>query len=335
MDVDDQIKCIKEICQKLKEITDLKFPAYGSLYFADTPFLPDSKLQLNADFCIGPHCGAMNWDCNVPMDNLYIIMILNQIEGPGSIETHKTLLQQGRTLLKEMAKNTLVQNAASPLMFHPDLHERNFFVSEEDPTIVSAIIDWQSTSIEPVFWYTDATPEFAVPIQDPKDEDKVEPKSEACAKAYDVCIQFFSTKLSAARALDEAYFRPLRYCYRIWEDGAVAFREELIQTLKLWKELGFTGSCPFPLPSHHEMSILQKDYKVSETAQQLKHSLSSLLNTASDGWVPSDDWEGTESAHRELFQGMLQELLRTEPDDDESIGGEDDLRGIWPFDLEQ
>jgi aminoglycoside phosphotransferase (APT) family kinase protein len=65
MDVSDQIRCIKAICQKLKEIVDLDFPAYGSLYFAETPYLPNSKLTLNREFCIGPHCGTMYWNCNV------------------------------------------------------------------------------------------------------------------------------------------------------------------------------------------------------------------------------------------------------------------------------
>ncbi|KAH8707034.1 hypothetical protein GQ44DRAFT_691782 [Phaeosphaeriaceae sp. PMI808] len=254
----------------------------------------------------------------------------------GSIETHKKLLNYGREMLKEMAKNSQIQKAASLVMFHPDLHKRNIFVSEEDPTVVSAIIDWQSTSIEPAFWYADAIPDFAQPVSDPSGEDKIEPKSEACAKAYDVCIQFLAPKLSAARSTEEAYLRPFRYCYRTWEDGAVAFREELIQTSQLWKELGFAVPSLFPLPCPDEIAVHQKEYKLFEAAHQLRHSLSSLLNTASDGWVPPEDWEGTESAHREAFEGILQEVLGNEqPDDDEPIRGEDDLREIWPFDLKE
>ena len=119
-----------------------------------------------------------------------------------------------------------------------------------------------------------------------------------------------------------------------WEDGAVAFREELIQKSVHWKELGLMESCPFPLPSPDELLRHQQNYKRFEAAQQLKHSLSGLLNTAPDGWVPSEQWEVTESAHREVFAGMLQEVLGNEqPDDDEPIKSEDDLREIWPFDL--
>jgi hypothetical protein len=254
----------------------------------------------------------------------------------GSIETHKKLLNYGRAMLKEMAKSSRIQNAASPMMFHPDLHKRNIFVSEEDPTVVSAIIDWHSTSIEPAFWYADATLDFAQPVYDPSGGHEIEPKSEACAKAYDVCLQFWAPRLSAAKSMDEAYFQPFRYCYRTWEDGAVAFREELIQTSRRWKELGFAVPSPFPLPCPDDIAVHQKEYRLFEAAQQLRYSLSSLLNTASDGWVPSEDWEGTESAHREVFEGMLQEILGNEqPDDDEPIRGGDVLTEIWPFDLEE
>ncbi|KAH9862723.1 hypothetical protein J1614_010816 [Plenodomus biglobosus] len=360
MDVSDQIRCIEAICQKLKGIVDLNFPAYGSLYFAETPYLPNSKVSLNRKFCIGPHCGAMYWNCNVGQPRYYHVVKPNQ--GPseycdglidtgisrippagsvpkrpryqGSTETHKNLLNYGRAILKEMAKKPRIQDAASPLMFHSDLHKRNIFVSAEDPTVVSAIIDWQSTSIEPAFWYADAIPDFAQPVPNFLSEYIIEPKSEACAKAYEVCMQFLAPKLSAARTLEEAYLRPFRYCYRTWEDGAVAFREELIQTSRLWKELGFAGPCPFPLPCPDEIAVHQKEYKLFEAAQQLRHSLPSLLNTASDGWVTLEDWERTEAVHQEIFAGMLQEVIGNEqPDDDEPIRDEHDLKEIWPFDL--
>jgi hypothetical protein len=86
----------------------------------------------------------------------------------------------------------------------------------------------------------------------------------------------------------------------------------------------------------NELAGHKKEYKLFEAAHQPRHSLSSLLNTASDGWVPREDWGGTESAHREVFEEMLQEVLGNEqPHDGEPIRGEIDLRDIWPFDLEE
>lgn len=105
----------------------------------------------------------------------------------------------------------------------------------------------------------------------------------------------------------------------------------------MWKKLGFEGQCPFPTPDSSDgLAAHQKEYKLLEEAQQPKHSLSKLLNTASDGWAPLENWEAIESARRELFEGLLREVVGNEqPDNDEPIRYERDLREIWPFDLKE
>jgi hypothetical protein len=235
-----------------------------------------------------------------------------------------------------MSGDPRIRDVATPTLFHPDLHERNIFVSDDDPTIITGIIDWQSCSIEPAFWYADEVPDFARPIAHSSVEDRLEPNSELCAKAFDVCTQYLVPKLSDPRLMDEVLFRPFRYCYRTWKDGAVAFRHELIETSQHWKELSLAGLCPFPIPTPEELAVHQKEYKSFETAHELRNNLSSLLNAASDGWVPPEDWEAAELAHREMFHGMLQAVLTNEnSDDDETIKGEGDLRAIWPFDTDR
>lgn len=248
---------------------------------------------------------------------------------------HCDLLEQGRKVIKRMATDPRILNVATPTLYHPDLHKRNIFVSPDDPTKITAMIDWQSTSIEPAFWYADEAPDFAQAVPDPASEDQLEPKSEACEKIYDISTQFFLPKLAEPRLMDEAFFRPFRYCYRTWADGAVAFREELIQTSRRWEELGFSEPCPFPYPTAEEIAAHAKEYKLFEAAQQLKHTLAGLLNTATDGWVPLEDWDATKRTHTELYKSLLAEILAMEdPDDDEPLKTEADLREIWPFDLE-
>lgn len=76
------------------------------------------------------------------------------------------------------------------------------------------------------------------------------------------------------------------------------------------------------------------EYKYFEAAHDLKNHLTGLLNTASDGWVPPEEWETAKLANRELFEMMLETVLNIEnPDDDEPIKDEGDVREIWPFDL--
>ena len=68
---DQQVRCINAIYQKVKEMVDIEFPAYGSLYFVDAPLDSGSKKTLNQRFCIGPHCGAIYWNCNVGESRYY------------------------------------------------------------------------------------------------------------------------------------------------------------------------------------------------------------------------------------------------------------------------
>jgi hypothetical protein len=169
-----------------------------------------------------------------------------------------------------MSKDPRIQDTAAPTLMHPDLHKRNIFVSDDDPTVITGIIDWQSSSIEPAFWYADDVPDFATPSSL---GNQPEPNSERCAEAFNVCTQFLTPKLSRPRLMDEALFRPFRYCYRTWRDGAVAFRHELIETSRCWNGLGLEGSCPFPAPAPEEMAMYQKEYRMFQAAQELRHEL--------------------------------------------------------------
>jgi hypothetical protein len=233
-----------------------------------------------------------------------------------------------------MAADPRIKKVAKPTLYHPDLHKRNIFVSKEDPTAITAIIDWQSASIEPAFWYADEVPDFAKALPDPSNEDRLEPKSETCAKVYDVSTQYYLPKLAEPRLMDDDFFRPFRYCFRTWSDGAVAFREELIQTSRRWKELGFSGECPFPLPNDQELIEHTKNYNLFKASQELKHTLAGALNCATDGWVPPEDWERVKELHPQMYNLLLQEILENKnPDEDDPLKSEADVREIWPFDL--
>jgi len=71
MTIDKKIGCIQAIYEKVKEMTDIKFLAYGSLYPTNTMLDSVSKQNLNKEFCIGPHCGARYWNCNVGESRYY------------------------------------------------------------------------------------------------------------------------------------------------------------------------------------------------------------------------------------------------------------------------
>ncbi|KAA8645909.1 aminoglycoside phosphotransferase family protein [Aspergillus tanneri] len=352
MSGDQQVRCIDAIYRTTKEIVNLEFPAFGSIYFDNVLGSACKQLLVNG-FCVGPHCSSRYWDCDAGEQRYYYYAKKNY--GPwlsigeycdglidaglsrvppvdaepekrpiyyGSAKTHLGLLECARSVLKQMAMDPRIRNSATPVLFHPDLHIRNIFVSEDNPSVITSIIDWQAASIEPAFWYSNKIPDFAT-------------GSETCTKAFELSSQFLTPKLSGPRLMNDSLFRPFRYCYRTWKDGAVALRHEIIKTTRLWKELGFKGQCPYSLPAPEELANHEKEYKLFEAAQHLRTDLSGLLNTASDGWVPSDSWKATKIAHKELFDGMLQAVLSNpDLDDDEPVKDELTLRSIWPFDID-
>ena len=66
MSGDQKVACIDAIYKKLREMVDLNFSAYGSIYFSTTPLGSSSSLPLDGDFCLGPHCGTRYWACGDP-----------------------------------------------------------------------------------------------------------------------------------------------------------------------------------------------------------------------------------------------------------------------------
>ena len=263
----------------------------------------------------------------------------------GSIEEHIRLLSISREVIGRLIDNPVIQNAASPTLLHADLHKRNIYVSDDDPTLVTGLIDWQSTSVEPAFVYASETPDFAaLPDHDPladdgretpagkreTDEDKKYKDALRCSQTFDVCMKGFVPKLRAARALDETLLRPFRYCHTSWRDSAAAVRQELIEVSKNWKELGLAGSCPY-LPSEEELAEHKKQYEDFENVQKLKLWLIRVLDTNSDGWVPADAWEWSKMAHRDAFEKWMQTARDAERIGDNEMT-EEKARRMWPFD---
>ena len=68
---DQQIRCIESIYRKVRQVVDMNFPGYGSLYFLDAPFDSASKLPLSQGICIGPHCGVRYWGCDAGEPRYY------------------------------------------------------------------------------------------------------------------------------------------------------------------------------------------------------------------------------------------------------------------------
>ncbi|KAI4287425.1 MAG: hypothetical protein L6R35_003318 [Caloplaca aegaea] len=365
MSGEQQIACVQAISTNIQQIAAIKFPAYGSLYFAEIPIDSTSKVPLAQGFCVGPHCGTRYWDCNIGEARYYVLIKPNRgpwsdlaaycdglidtglsrlppVDKPlpesphfhGSVATHTRLLSFGRDVIHKLSEDPRIGETAAPTLYHADLHKRNIFVSDDDPTIITDFIDWQSSNIEPAFEYANETPDFAASSPNLELEDQpADISAELCKEAFNACLQGLVPRLSAARALNDNLVRPFRYCHRTWRDGVVAFRQELIEISSRWKELGLPNDCPYPLPTSNELVVYRKDFEDFVMARKLKQRLISLLDTTPDGWVPTHLWEATKSAHKEAFDELVQAVRNAKITDDQFMS-EDELRELWPFDIE-
>ncbi|KAL8967251.1 MAG: hypothetical protein Q9197_005527, partial [Variospora fuerteventurae] len=304
MSGEQQIACIQAISTNIQQIAAIKFPAYGSLYFGEIPIDSTSKVYAGSD--LAAYCDGLI-DTGLsrlpPVDN----PLPESPHFHGSVATHSRLLSFGRDVIHKLSEDPRIRETAAPALYHADLHKRNIFVSDDDPTIITDFIDWQSSSIEPAFEYADETPDFAASSPNLELEDQpADISAELCKEAFDACLQGLVPRLSAARALDDSLVRPFRYCHRTWRDGAVAFRQELIEISSRWKELGLPNDCPYPLPTSNELVSYRKDFEDFVIARKLKQRLICLLGTTPDGWVPTQLWEATKSAHKEAFDELVQ-----------------------------
>lgn len=262
----------------------------------------------------------------------------------GSIQEHIRLLRTSQEVMHKLTEDKRIQDAAAPTLLHPDFHKRNIYVSAEDPTVITGLIDWQSTSIEPAFIYANETPDFAaLPERSeehafdvgqgeqnyPGHEKREWKDASICYQTYDVCMKGLVPKLRPARLLDPTLFRLFQYCHTTWRDSATAVRQELIELSSRWAESGLQGSCPFA-PTEEELKEHARNYEDFETVQRLKLWLRDSLRTNSDGWVPNDVWDAARDAHRAAYDEWIQTARESESRRKNLTVTK--AEKLWPFD---
>lgn len=64
--------CVKSLGMLVRDMANLTFPAYGSIYFADSATTSSSKFNLGDGFCLGPNCNPLYWNSAVGEAELYM-----------------------------------------------------------------------------------------------------------------------------------------------------------------------------------------------------------------------------------------------------------------------
>ncbi|KAJ5135832.1 uncharacterized protein N7515_005110 [Penicillium bovifimosum] len=375
MNSEQHMLCTKALSFAMKKIAYLDFPAYGSLYFADAPLDSDLKIPFEQGFCVGPHCSPVFWNrdpgehelhrgpspncgpwkdltsyCRGLVDTGFSRLPKEAVNDrellphQGSIEDHIRLLNISREVIQKLIEDKRIQEAATPALLHPDFHKRNIYVSAGEPTVITGLIDWQSTSIEPGIIYARETTDFAepprVPVEDlleneqyerelSKEQERELTDASICYQTYDVIMTGITPKLRPARLLDPTLFRLFHYCHTSWRVSAAAVRQELIELSARWTELRLEGSCPYS-PTEAELTQHARDYDDFEAVQALKSWLRDNLDTNSDGWIPNDAWDAAKVAHRTTYNDWIETAKEAEARGEDMTVAKADK--MWPFD---
>ena len=80
MSLEQQLQCTGAIVRYMKQVADINFQAYGSLYLAEIGIDPTLKQSFAPGYIIGPHCGAAYWDCELNEPRYY--SLANPNRGP-------------------------------------------------------------------------------------------------------------------------------------------------------------------------------------------------------------------------------------------------------------
>ncbi|QVM11227.1 hypothetical protein D8B26_005880 [Coccidioides posadasii str. Silveira] len=371
MDGLQHMQCTKHLSLKIPKMTSLNFPAYGNIYFSDAPIEAALKVPLQDDdrFCIGPYCSPLFWHRGAgepelygePSENRgpwktlddYVSGLIdtalsripkqpdNHLPYRGSVEEHIRLVNICRETMHKLVQSPRIQEAGMPTLIHADYNKRNIFVSD-DPTVITVIIDWQLTCVEPAFIYAHMTPDFAaLPDTDPsednneptsKEEEKLLSDLSICNQTYNLIMTYKNRKIKPGRLLDPTFFRLFHYCFTTWRDGIPAIRQELIDLSALWDkpELGLPAPYPYA-PSEGELAEHRKQYEDFEATQKLKTWLKISLQTTSDGWMPNELWEDAREANRMAYEQWMETARESEARGDDSMTVEK-AEKLWPFD---
>jgi hypothetical protein len=237
-------------------------------------------------------------------------------------------------------------------IWHTDLHTENIFVNPDDPTQIVGILDWQSSSLSPLYENTapPALLEYEGPLlkgierpEPPKYNDELD-KAEndkffnnwmdmTLVAYYRTLIHHTNKPLYRAMEFQETLsFQLLVYARNILIDGELVYLDCVTDELqKTWDTLPGVkklGDPPFPFKfSQAELDAHAKDYEdmvegmkcLSEIQQCMREFFPRNITVA------HEDYEMARQTARECKEKVMESFARNE-------AGRKAVRGWWPYD---
>lgn len=262
----------------------------------------------------------------------------------GATDDHRYLLNSVKEALPSIAKSTKLSNQTQPILWHTDLHMGNIFVSQDDPAVVTGIIDWQNTIVNPAFlqvrWPVFLTPpdgyqegqvipglpaDFESMDDDEKEIALYNKAKATWTKAYEVASFLNNRKAWRGMQVKSELKELFRRCGETWNEGILPLRETLIEITLNQKNLGLPlGN--FPLHFDNEQIAKHKqEFALYEEWHEMRKFVKEMLDTDDEGWIPLErDFEETKSRNNMLYEHYVTKLQKTP----------EEVKNMWPFPLD-
>jgi phosphotransferase family enzyme len=262
----------------------------------------------------------------------------------GSIEDHYSLLYMAKEALPTIASSAKLLGKTQPILWHTDLHMGNIFVSENDPGVVTGIIDWQNTPVSPSFlqvrWPVFLTPPEGYQVghvmpglpsgfENMDDEEKeaaLHDKAKATwTKAYEVASFLNNRKSWQGMQVTPELKEIFRRCGETWDEGVLPLREILIEMFLNQGDLGIpSGSLPLYF-TDEQITRQKQESTIYQEWHQMRKFVKEMLDADDEGWIPPGrELDETKSRNKMLFEYYVTKLQKSP----------DEVKSMWPFPLD-
>ncbi|PYI11238.1 serine/threonine protein kinase [Aspergillus sclerotiicarbonarius CBS 121057] len=353
-----QFELVQCLVRLESQLAAMEFPAYGNLYFHHSgPQHSDRVVPIDDKYCVGPaynaswfpqlgkerHAGPWQGLSDLGfglvgrgLAHLQHSPLVPRRPHFGTKSEHIDILTKVRETIPHLGDFPPLQQFAKPTLWHNDLHLGNIYVSEQDPTSIVNIIDWQFTSIMPSFMQVQ-WPSFLAPPDGyetgivkpelPPNFDEMDADEKAFAiterdqallsKCYEAAlVKNHMPSYLAMTRVDSAVRYLFSFAENTTKDGIVPLRDCLTQVAEHWHEMGIAEQCPYHITSEavskHKLELA--GYNDWHT---FKGYTQELLHSDDEGWVsPQLDFEKVQARHAELFQLYIERETEEIPEEE-------------------
>ncbi|EFR04208.1 protein kinase subdomain-containing protein [Nannizzia gypsea CBS 118893] len=375
MDGTSRLELTKHLGNLESELATIHFPASGSLYLRGSSVpkgswnLPDS-IDPSQSYCIGPSMerswnkttGARTCEPGIsagPWTSLseYGINIAKREISriPTSAKDTRPYnrnrcadreiadLTKATTVFKILeSQHPELASISKPILWHTDLHSGNIFVSEQDPTQIVSIIDWQFISAGPLFlqvnWpdFLKPNDEYIYGVVQPQLPDDFETLDEAekklaisdrndaiVTKSYEIRSALHCKDVYRSLNLPSVFLETFIRCGEASAEGTIGLRACLAELYKSWDSLGFTGECPLSF-TDDELQVIEAEFKEYRDWHDVQELAKRYLETDADGWIsPELDFAEIQQRNRAVIKRYVKEMSKHMPPEA--------ALEMWPF----